>query len=323
MYFNPVLFGLPAIGIIGHAKYACAGSDSCLDADGGSPHANFAICCTDRASGAGYIGNTKYDYICEAYATRNGLPTMSAKSAAECARRCDEDDKCVSGTWWSSNESCYRKSTSSSPQSNVWSREYVLLVESGKDSGPEPGPGPDCQQQVVDAIRTERETCSSKISAIVNDKNEKMKDQICEMLTRPKRDWSLLPVDMKHVDEVRKIVEFAGHASDTDSVAFAPDGNRFASGSADESVRFWDIKTQSSKELKGHTDKVSSVAFSSNGKYLASEISNSMIRIWDGETGQYLRQITGHTGAVRAVAFLQHGNDNILASASNDRSIKM
>jgi hypothetical protein len=62
------------------------------------------------------------------------------------------------------------------------------------------------RERHVRAVQLNSENNILEISAIVNDKNEKMKDQICEMLTRPKRDWSLLPVDMKHVDEVRSVL---------------------------------------------------------------------------------------------------------------------
>lgn len=49
----------------------------------------------------------------------------------------------------------------------------------------------------------------------------------------------------------------SGHASWVLSVAFSPDGKRFVSGSADRTVRVWDLDTmQCQNVFKEHSDQV-------------------------------------------------------------------
>ncbi len=76
-----------------------------------------------------------------------------------------------------------------------------------------------------------------------------------------------------------------GHTDSVLSVAISSDGKYIVSGSADTTIRIWDLETrvQVGEPLRGHTDTVWSVAISPDGKRIASGSRDNTIRIWSTE----------------------------------------
>jgi WD40 repeat protein len=74
-----------------------------------------------------------------------------------------------------------------------------------------------------------------------------------------------------------------GHIRSVVSLAFSPDGKTLASGSADGTIRLWDVTTHQplGPALTGHIRSVVSLAFSPDGKTLASGSDDMTIRLWD------------------------------------------
>jgi WD40 repeat protein len=71
------------------------------------------------------------------------------------------------------------------------------------------------------------------------------------------------------------------------SVAFSSDGTTLASGSADNTVKLWDVRSgQEVATLKGHASSVWSVAFSSDGKTLASGCDDKTVKLWFAATDE-------------------------------------
>jgi WD40 repeat protein len=65
-------------------------------------------------------------------------------------------------------------------------------------------------------------------------------------------------------------------------VAISPDGTRLASGSADNTIRFWDVATgKEQASLKAADYWVDSVAFSPDGKTLAAGGGGNKVMLWD------------------------------------------
>ena len=128
------------------------------------------------------------------------------------------------------------------------------------------------------------------------------------------RDRAFLGCQYKHSSATHS----TGHTKRVNSVVFSPDGNTIASGSSDNTVRLWDAKTGTLKDiLTGHTLGFNSVAFSPDGNTLASGSWDKTVRLWDAKTGALKNTITGHTGTVNSVAFSPDGNT--LAAGSRVR----
>ena len=99
-------------------------------------------------------------------------------------------------------------------------------------------------------------------------------------------------------------------------------GGILATGSADQTVRLWDVETgQCLKILQGHTNQVMSVSFSPDGQTLASASADETVKLWAVRTGQCLKTLQGHTSQVLSISFNPQGN--ILASSSADETIKL
>ena len=111
-----------------------------------------------------------------------------------------------------------------------------------------------------------------------------------------------------------------GHTDTIYSVAFSPDGQTLASGSADNTIILWDATTGQYKEtLIGHKRAVYSIAFSPDGQTLASGSWDKTIKLWDTTTWKYRHTLVGHEKVVYCVAFSPDGQ--ILASGSADKAI--
>jgi WD40 repeat protein len=78
----------------------------------------------------------------------------------------------------------------------------------------------------------------------------------------------------------RARTRYTNHVS---TVAFGLAGRILATGSADKTVRLWDLRThtQLGQPLRGSSDAVWSVAFSPDGRIFASRADKS-VRLWEG-----------------------------------------
>ncbi|MHB8863698.1 MAG: WD40 repeat domain-containing serine/threonine protein kinase [Pirellulaceae bacterium] len=107
---------------------------------------------------------------------------------------------------------------------------------------------------------------------------------------------------------VRPAVNPAGHARETWSVAFSPDGRLLASGSDDETVRIWNVSDATEQRvLRGHRATVTDVAFSPDGQTLASASLDGSVKLWRVADGEELKTLRGHPKRVCGLAFSPSG----------------
>jgi len=120
--------------------------------------------------------------------------------------------------------------------------------------------------------------------------------------------------------------------------------NVLASGSWNRNIKLWNKNTGDLlRTITVYSDTVRSVAFDNTNKNtgdllitLSSHQENEMvgfgpnnilascgvstITLWNKNTGDLLRNLSGHQGTIMSVAF---DNNNMLASCSNDKTIKL
>ncbi len=108
------------------------------------------------------------------------------------------------------------------------------------------------------------------------------------------------------------------------SAAFAPDGRRIATGTADGKLRMWDADTgRELVVLSGHEENTWAIAFSPHGQRLVTGGGYRTAKLWD-VTPRHERELTtfiGHANEVRSVAFSPDGKR--LATSSFDYKVKV
>ncbi len=120
---------------------------------------------------------------------------------------------------------------------------------------------------------------------------------------------------------VKLVRVLAGHTGQVMSVAFDPQGGTLASGSADNTVKLWDVASgQLLRTFEGHQHSVNSVAFDPGGT-LASASNDAVVKVWAAASGRLIHTLEGHQGWVGSLAFAPQGGT--LASGSGDKTVKL
>jgi WD40 repeat protein len=130
-----------------------------------------------------------------------------------------------------------------------------------------------------------------------------------------------------------------GHRAEVNALAFSPDSLSLASGSADGTVKLWDLETKKERLIlcgqrvgrvrenagtaTGLPVRVTAVAFAPNGKTLAAGTSDETIKLWTLPTGEELAEfkvtpaITYGTAQIKSLAFSPDGT-TLAAGVSNN-----
>ena len=127
-------------------------------------------------------------------------------------------------------------------------------------------------------------------------------------------------ISSDNINNIIEIARWAGHAEETTTLVFLPDGHMLAAAASENTLQLWDVSSASEPiTLSGHTGRVTSAAFSADGKAIASGSEDNVIKLWDVASGQELRTLSGHTGDLHnyGVAYIAFSPDgSMLATVS-------
>jgi len=122
--------------------------------------------------------------------------------------------------------------------------------------------------------------------------------------------------------EIGPELDSMAHGETIWDVAFAPDGRRLASASADGVIGIHDLEAAARVgSITGHESAVYGVDFSPDGLLLATSSRDRTIRLWDARTRKETAVLRGHEGTVFSVRFSPQGDR--LVSASQDRTVRV
>jgi len=125
-------------------------------------------------------------------------------------------------------------------------------------------------------------------------------------------------VELRDASSLALLNTLRGHTAAVTCVAVSPDGQMLASGSADETIRLWNVATgELTATVRGHEDSVLALAFSPDGELLASGSWDGTLRLWETSSGELLRTIDSDGWYVSSLAFSSDGQKLAVGSSTD------
>uniref|UniRef100_A0A8C7XB06 Pleiotropic regulator 1 n=1 Tax=Oryzias sinensis TaxID=183150 RepID=A0A8C7XB06_9TELE len=114
----------------------------------------------------------------------------------------------------------------------------------------------------------------------------------------------------------------SGHLGWVRSIAVEPGNQWFVTGSADRTIKIWDLASGKLKlSLTGHISTVRGVAVSSRSPYLFSCGEDKQVKCWDLEYNKVIRHYHGHLSAVYDLDL--HPTIDVLMTCSRDATARV
>ncbi|CAN6683845.1 unnamed protein product [Malus baccata var. baccata] len=109
----------------------------------------------------------------------------------------------------------------------------------------------------------------------------------------------------------------SGHLGWVRSVAFDPSNRWFCTGSADRTIKIWDVASGTLQlSLTGHTGQIRSLAVSTRQPYLFSAGDDKQVKCWDLEQNKIICSYHGHLSGVYSMAL--HPTLDVLVTGGRD-----
>ena len=115
------------------------------------------------------------------------------------------------------------------------------------------------------------------------------------------------------------VLPLVGHIKQIISSDFHPNGYHLATGSDDNTVRFWDLRRKNCFNiLPAHTKLISEVKFQpDHGRYLATSSYDKTCKIWSSKDWSLERTMIAHDSKVTSISLSNDGQ--YMSTTSLDR----